>query len=106
MKRAKPEYEMLLPKINIRYFTAENSAVEQEFYCHRIQTMSELGGGWKVVGWAHAEGIWAKQCSDYLIMLELDDCGEKIRAWIHAACVTFMCMADIVKNQPYRIAPL
>ena len=106
MKCAKLEYEAVLPKISLTHFKTENSAAELEFEYHRILTMSEFRGQWKIVGWAHAEGAWAKQGSDYLVMLELDDCGEKIRAWIHTACVTFMHMADVARKEPHRIAPL
>ena len=61
-----------------------------------------LGCCWNVIGWTPAADVLRREDCFYAILFERD--AE--RAWIHANRFTIENIAEIVRENPLKIAPL
>ena len=81
MNRSSPEIENLVPQISPTHFTKEKSARVMEMPTDSQVSMLELGGNWKVIGWALAANVAPRDLCAYVILCEED--GNY--AWCHAS---------------------
>jgi hypothetical protein len=104
MRRASPEDEALIPRISPRHFTEDISAREIDISSLLMQNLLSFAPGcsWKIVGWALAEDVAPREVCPYVILFEKED----KRVWLHCMHVTIEAIAERLRTNPSKVAPL
>ena len=100
MRRTDDEKD--LPRISPIHFTNENSSLKLELETQSHMGMLEFDDDWKIVGWALAQDVAPREMCLYVILCERDG----FRVWCHATDCIIEIIAEKVREDPSRIAPL
>jgi len=99
MRRAEPEEEQALPRLDPRFFTQENSAREQDLDTFSHEAMMYLRGNWKLVGWAFAKDVAPRDLCHYVIMCDRE--GRQL--WCHCSNFTIEEFVEIITRDPKKL---
>ena len=100
MRRTDDEKD--LPRISPIHFTDENSSRKLQLDGESHSSMLEFDDDWKIVGWALAQDVAPREMCLYVILCERDG----FRVWCHTSNYTIDLIAEKVREDPSRIAPL